>query len=1200
MATKTSPVIPREFSKTKEKINNKKDDKSELKKEVELMEHVSTPIAGIQKLGKEFGFQVPATIEEFMGKGMKQTEADKILESHHLNELTPAATTHWLIIFAGHMLGGFSLLLWAGAILCFISFGIRPENVDNLYLGSVLAIVVFLTGCFSYYQEAKSAAVMAGFKEFLPQEVLCTRDGTAKNMPAKFLVPGDVVSIGTGEKLPADVRCVETKNFKCDQSSLTGEPDAMKKKPENEMQNPLEASNLAFFGTMAVEGECKGFIVLTGDDTIIGRIAQLASGTENQETPIHVEIHKFIFMITFLAVFLGVTFLIAGFIKGYDPVTNLVFMIGIIVANVPEGLLATVTVSLTLTAKRLSYKQVLVKNLESVETLGSTTCICSDKTGTLTQNRMTVQHMYVNDEIITAVTRTEDWQKGVTVINPAPKQHGAEFLDDVAFQKLATGSVLCNNSKFDEGPIDPTVPGSPSNLTLPVLERRCVQGNASDYAFIKCVEALPYVAKMSTPNKQGIEALRESIPPATGGNGDIPFNSAYKFQVTIRDNGLVVMKGAAERVFERCDTILINGQKVPIDDKMQKRFEEVYKTLGKMGERVLGFAEKEMGATAPSGGWQGASPQECNYDIGNKCAKTGRKEKSDALCYIGLMALIDPPREAVPDSVLLCRRAGVKAVMVTGDHPVTAAAIAKTVNIMPDTPAGEVIEDEGIDAYHAHAKSKAIVCPGWELKDMTTDDIKHVLLYEQVVFARTSPAQKLIIVEAAQDLGHVVAVTGDGVNDSPALKAADIGCAMGIAGTDVSKEAADMILLTDDFSAIVLGIEEGRLIFDNLKKSIAYTLSSNIPEISPFLMFIIVQMPLSLTTVLILCVDLGTDMIPAISLAYEKPEADIMERPPRNAETDRLVTDRLMCFAYLQIGVFQALAGFYSFFVVLNDYGFTIGTVPGNAMSYFEYPGPTVKIPSSAATAQRRIMGGDKDVHRQYNPDAPCPCGGGELYPEGGGDNQFPSTIKAATFKTDAPWSVIKADGSLTGGTSEQIAACPASGNGFTVDGVTDDAWPYGYGCPYGSVKPTAVCKFKSTDKMITTKEDKSPPCYKPSEALGHAQTAAFVSIVIVQWADLLICKTRSLSIYHQGMKNPILIFGMFSETCLCLLLCYCPGVDAGLGTRPLMWIHWCPSFPYSVLIFIYDELRKFTLRRERIRLGPLGKIGFVERFSYY
>merc|ERR1719428_383130 len=291
-----------------------------------------------------------------------------------------------------------------------------------------------------------------------------------------------------------------------------------------------------------------------------------------------------------------------------------------------------------------------------------------------------------------------------------------------------------------------------------------------------------------------------------------------------------------------------------------------------------------------------------------------------------------------------------------------------------------MVKDLGMDEKVAWEQATGIVVHGDLLaekhlaeENLDDDDpnkgqfLQEWINKPEVVFARTTPSQKLVIVDACQKAGHVVAVTGDGVNDSPAIKKADIGIAMGT-GSDVAKNAADMLLLDDNFSSIVNGVEEGRLIFDNLKKSIAYTLSSNIPEISPFLMFIIVQMPLSLTTVLILCVDLGTDMIPAISLAYEKPEADIMERPPRNAETDRLVTDRLMCFAYLQIGVFQALAGFYSFFVVLNDYGFGASLVPGNAMSYFSYPGPTIDD-------TRYIMGDAGDL---LTSDAPCPCGTGQ------------------------------------------------------------------------------------------------------------------------------------------------------------------------------------------------------------------------------
>ena len=318
------------------------------------------------------------------------------------------------------------------------------------------------------------------------------------------------------------------------------------------------------------------------------------------------------------------------------------------------------------------------------------------------------------------------------------------------------------------------------------------------------------------------------------------------------------------------------------------------------------------------------------------------RKSTGKLVFIGFAALIDPPREAVPGAVTQCKSAGIKVVMVTGDHPKTAEAIAKKVNII--TGIGATASDrrimnidlkgtpvfEGMTPEQNPALAPAIVIPGKKFdagdpKEKWDDFLNH----EQIVFARTSPQQKLLIVRNFQQRGSVVAVTGDGVNDAPALSQADIGIAMGIMGTEVSKEAADMILLDDNFASIVKGVSEGRLIFDNLKKSIAYTLSSNIPEIAPFLSFITVDIPLPLSTVLILCIDLGTDMVPAISMAWETPEADIMKRKPRDQNIDRLVTRKLICFAYLQVGIIQAMAGFYSYLVVLSDYGYMPHTLPG-------------------------------------------------------------------------------------------------------------------------------------------------------------------------------------------------------------------------------------------------------------------------------
>jgi sodium/potassium-transporting ATPase subunit alpha len=751
------------------------------------------------------------------------------------------------------------------------------------------------------------------------------------------------------------------------------------------------------------------------------------------------------------------------------------------------------------------------------------------------------------------------------------------------------------------------------------------------------------------------------------------------------------MKGAAEQIFQRCGTYVKGDQVLPIDQAKVDHFVKVQKTFARAGERVIGFAMKYLdedsaytcaqtdedtpdtmevnGVPLDSGG-EPIKPDKPGYyaigsqqflDWGGPDNATNCMDKHpppatpafDALTFVGLISLIDPPREAVPPSVLNCRRAGVKVVMVTGDHPETAAAIARMVNIIQPTAKTiqQYAEENGygadlagaqrqaeaefakldanldVNAHMRYTKSvvEAKVIPGHELKNMTADDVKTAFMYRDLVFARTSPEQKLKIVNAAQSMGHVVAVTGDGVNDSPALRGADIGCAMGIAGTDVSKEAADMILMTDDFSAIVDGIEEGRLIFDNLKKSIAYTLSSNIPEISPFLMFICTAMPLSLSTVLILCVDLGTDMIPAISLAYEKAESDIMERPPRDQDIDHLVTVKLVSFAYLQIGVFQALGGFYSFFVVMNDYGFKMRTLFQNADALGGSSGvPFVKDVNEISTK--------------------CPCGGGQNYDtfikdidftvsslgmvactgskcNGAGSNDFYAEIQTVVYydeyttyqrgfdtSTEA-YTKLSEQADKKGKTLSDMCDL-TNDNKFGVAWTKNDDWypledkktkwspnnwPYGWGCPYGALRPTQYCKYPDITFVGPN------PCYKGIEALRHAQTAAFVSIVIVQWADLIICKTRFLSIYHQGMQNTVMLFGLCSETLLCCALCYIPGLHQGLFTRDLIFWHWCPSMPFSILIFLYDETRKYLIRsHKQAYKGTPNEEGWLERYTYY
>merc|ERR1712170_287553 len=980
------------------------------------------------------------TVEELCARrqthpqnGLTSAKAKEYLEKEGYNELTPPKTTPEWIKFCKQLFGGFSTLLWIGAILCFIAYAIEASNnanamKDNLYLGIVLASVVIITGIFSYFQERKASNIMDSFKNMVPDQANVIRDGTAQTILAKTVVVGDIIMVKGGDRIPADIRIIQASGMKVDNSSLTGESEPQARSPEFTHENPLETKNVAFFSTNCNEGSAVGVVILCGDNTVMGRIATLASGLDTGDSPIAKEIEHFIHIITGVAVFLGVTFFGLSFLLGYDFISAVIFLIGIIVANVPEGLLATVTVCLTLTAKRMAKKNCLVKNLEAVETLGSTSTICSDKTGTLTQNRMTVAHMWFNDKIHETDT-TEDQSGGQ-----------GDYKDDPTWASLGRIAALCNRAVFLAGE------------TGPILKRETA-GDASESALLKCCEMM----------LGNVEAIRAKNPKIQ----EIPFNSTNKWQLSIHEvegRYLLVMKGAPERVLARCGKILINGEEQEMTDEWRGKYDKAYEHLGGLGERVLGFAQMWMDEAQWPMGSANFETEPINF-FGED------PDNHTMLTFVGLMSMIDPPRAAVPDAVAKCRSAGIKVIMVTGDHPITAEAIAKSVGIISEGnyTVQDIAKQRGVDVSQVDKReATAAVVNGAQLRDFTESDIDDVLRnHKEIVFARTSPQQKLIIVDGCQRAGQIVAVTGDGVNDSPALKKADIGVAMGIAGSDVSKQAADMILLDDNFASIVTGVEEGRLIFDNLKKSIAYTLTSNIPEISPFLLFILADVPLPLGTVTILCIDLGTDMVPAISMAYEQAESDIMKRQPRNPFTDKLVNERLISMAYGQIGMIQASAGFFVYFVILAENGF------------------------------------------------------------------WPSKL----FGIRKAW------------------------DSQAVNDLTDS---------YGQ-------EWTYRDRKIL-------------EYTCH--TAFFVSIVVVQWADLIICKTRKNSLFQQGMRNWILNFGLVFETILAAFLSYCPGMDKGLRMYPLAFTWWLPALPFSALIFVYDETRKYILRQ---RPG-----GWVEQETYY
>ncbi|CAB1327022.1 unnamed protein product, partial [Coregonus sp. 'balchen'] len=956
----TSEDDGKKKSEKQVKKAKEKTDMDDLKKEVDLDDHKLT----FDELNRKYGTD--------LARGLSSVRAKDILLRDGPNTLTPPRTTPEWVKFCKQLFGGFCMLLWIGAVLCFMAHIIQvtseeePTNA-NLYLGLVLAVVVIITGCFSYYQEAKSSKIMDSFKNLVPQQALVVRDGERKNINTEEVVVGDIVEVKGGDRIPADLRIISASGCKVDNSSLTGESEPQTRSPDFSNDNPLETRNIAFFSTNCVEGTARGIVINTGDHTIMGRIAALAMSLESGQTPLGIEIDHFIEIITGVSVFFGVTFLILSVILGYGWLPSIIFLIGIIVANVPEGLLATVTVCLTLTAKRMAKKNCLVKNLEAVETLGSTSTICSDKTGTLTQNRMTVAHMWFDNQIHDADT-TEN-------------QSGTSFdKSSSTWAALARVAGLCNRAVF-----------LAEQSNVPILKRD-VCGDASETALLKCIELCC----------GSVKDMREKHRKL----------SVHENNTAGESKHLLVMKGAPERILDSCSTILLQGKEHLLDDEIKASFQNAYEALGGLGERVLGFCHFQLPDDQFAEGFD-FDCEEMNFPTEN-------------LCFVGLMSMIDPPRAAVPDAVSKCRCAGIKVIMVTGDHPITAKAIAKGVGIISE--GNETVEEIAarlkIPVSEVNPRdAKACVVHGGQLKDMTTEELDDILKHHtEIVFARTSPQQKLIIVEGCQRQGAIVAVTGDGVNDSPALRKADIGVAMGIAGSDVSKQAADMILLDDNFASIVTGVEEGRLIFDNLKKSITYTLSSKIPEMTPFLFLLLANIPLALGTVTILCIDLGTDMIPAISLAYEQAENDIMKRQPRNPKTDRLVNERLISVAYGQFGVMLAAAGFFTYFVIMAENGF--------------YP--------------MDLLGIRLDW-----------------------ENQF-----------------------------------------------------------------------------INDLED------------------------------------------SYGQQNRVLIFGLCSESALALFLSYCPGMDVAIRMYPLKPFWWVCAFPYTLLIFIYDEVRKYIMRR--------NPGGWVYQETYY
>lgn len=757
-----------------------------------------------------------------------------------------------ILIFLGNFTHLMAILLWIGGAVAF--FAGMPQLAIAIWLVNVI------NGVFSFMQEHRAGKATEALKNMLPSYARVIRDGEEQKILAEDLVIGDIILLEEGDKISADARLLECSDLQVNQSTLTGESNPVRKISDPIFREDLtkaEMPNLIFAGTNVSEGNGKAIVTEIGMKTEFGKIANLTQSMEADESPLQKELDRLTKQVSVIAISFGIFFFVAAIFFVKEKVAaSFIFALGMIVAFIPEGLLPTVTLALAMAVQRMSKRNALVKKLSSVETLGSTSVICTDKTGTLTQNEMTVSHLWLAEKEIQ-----------VTGVGYEPK---GDLLDDnkkiaadnnTDIKLLLSAAALCSNARLlppSEENLRYTVLGDPTEACLGVVARKAGLD----------------VGKLGTQ----MPRLRE-----------LPFESRRKRMTTIHQlekpqdgtNRIAYTKGAPKEVMKLSQWIRINGEAKPMTEEMRSRIMEANDRYAREGLRVLAVAYRLL-------------RKEDNLPKAMSAYTPDIIEQD--LVFIGLVVMADPPRPEVAAAVEECRRAGIRIIMITGDYGLTAESIAKRIGIVKG-PNPRVIS-------------------GLELEQLSDDTLKEYLK-DEIIFARVAPEQKLRVVTNLQEMDEIVAVTGDGVNDSPALKKADIGVAMGIAGTDVAKEAADMILTDDNFASIVHAIEEGRAVYSNIRKFLLYILNSNMPEAVPSALFLFSRgaIPLPLTVMQILTIDLGTDMLPALGLGTEKPEPGIMDKPPRNLK-EPLLNRKLVTKAFLWYGLLGSLGSVMSYLFV--------------------------------------------------------------------------------------------------------------------------------------------------------------------------------------------------------------------------------------------------------------------------------------------
>ncbi len=931
----------------------------------------------------------------------------------------------------------FTCLLVFGAFMCFIGYWVQNNeqvaSLDTMYLGIVLITVVFCSSIFTMYQVDKSRRIIRDFRNNIQPKALVMRDGKFAVVLARELLPGDIVSVKKGDRVPADIRVYKTVSLKVDQSIITGNPEPVTKNTkicEPDHWNIITAPNIILQRSYVVEGMCMGIVIRTGKNTL-AELEQVEEKKIEKGTPIQREIQHFKADITILAFSLGILCAIIALSYGYTFIEACIFMLGLIVANVPEAMLATLSVSMAMVAKRMSRKGCYVINLQAVETVGAVSVIVAHKTSFLTMKNL--QPFRVHTPGVESIFRLDLRDENLY-------ERLESYKEIKGMREFGLALALSSSAWF-----------VPTEDDVPMMERTVV-GDSTESGILRLCALLQGddTLELKERNKKVAELLN-SLPGNREAQMSVAINQQGQqryvdisiHQRSVDKSYFIIIKGVPRSIFTFCSHYYDSEHKrYEFSEEYREILEDEIDALSYEGEKVVALCQRNLDPKKFPEGYK-FNMTEPNFPL------TGYR-------YIGFLSLLETEKPGIQEDIEACKRAGIRLVMATIDDPYLAESMAKKVGLIQESSMGENSMIDGIDDEdYEHPRELHRIVMGQEVENMTFEQLTRVVeTYKQLAFARISPDQRVKMVAALQSCGYVVAVVGGNVYDKDALLKADVGISLENEGNDLAKDNADLILVDNSLSSLLNCIEEGRLMFDNLKKFVVFTLSLNIPEVMPFIAFVTLGIPLPLGSITILFIDVVSDFVPGVSLAYEKSEQNIMSRKPR-VVWEQLVNARLIYMSYGLVGFVQGIAGFFMYSIIMAEHGFLFSSLFG-IRSDWENP----------------YINDLKDSYKQE--------------------------------------------------------------------------WSY--------------------------------PQRKSLEYLCH--TGYFLAMVQVQWADLIISKTRYVSLFQQGMRNNHLNFALFFETIVAICLIYTPGTPEALRLYALSPTYWIPVIPYAFLIWIFDEWRRYLIRK--------------------